>query len=269
MVLDELVSNYSGKYVEVAGSANAKFQCVDLANLYIRDVLGLKIIEWTDAINFPVAVDPKDFLYYKNTPAGVPVKGDLVIFGGNQYGHISIFIEGDAKEFRSFDQNFPTGSPCQVVRHSYANVIGWLHPLKPMDESDIKKILDHFKVKTVDELFSVIDQQLKYLAEERNKVSELDGKNLSLSTEVNILNGSLRLAEDALNSITELASWQMGYESETSDLVGYINTLEEELDFITQKIQVPNNSDIQVVKRSIWDKLGTLLDLINNRLRRY
>ncbi len=142
MNLDDFVRKYDGKFLEVAGSANAKNQCVDLANGYLREVLGLKIIEWTNAKDFPLRVNPAEFDYIKNTPLGVPKKGDLVVWGG-RWGHIAIFLSGDVNWFTSFDENWPTGSVCHKVDHSYTNVIGWLRPRKeePMEDSPIDKNL--------------------------------------------------------------------------------------------------------------------------------
>src|SRR3990167_6882464 len=104
MTLDQLIAKYNGKQVEVAGSSNAQNQCVDLANLYIRDVLGIPIIEWTNAKDFPSKAGNK-YEFVKNTPTGVPDKGDLVIWSGNVgggAGHIAIFLEGNANKFTSF-----------------------------------------------------------------------------------------------------------------------------------------------------------------------
>lgn len=127
MTLQQFIEKWNGKYCEVAGSANAQNQCVDLANAYIRDVLGLPIIEWTNAKDFPSkAGDSYDYIL--NTPSGVPKEGDIMIWGGSTAGHIAIFIEGNADTFRSFDQNYPTGSPCHVQNHTYLTppVLGWL-----------------------------------------------------------------------------------------------------------------------------------------------
>lgn len=124
MTLTEFLIKYNGKWVEVAGSVNAKNQCVDLANAFIRDVLGLPIIEWTNAVDFPSKAGDA-YEWIKNTPTGIPQEGDLMIFGG-KYGHISIFLEGNVNTFKSFDQNFPLGSDSHVQGHGYSNVLGWL-----------------------------------------------------------------------------------------------------------------------------------------------
>ena len=61
-----------------------------------------------------------------NTPTGVPQEGNILLWTNAPYGHVAIFVEGDTNSFRSFDQNFPTGSPCHIQNHTYANVAGWL-----------------------------------------------------------------------------------------------------------------------------------------------
>lgn len=128
MTFSELMGILNGEYKETAGT-DAKNQCVDLANAYIKYVLGLPIIEWTNAVDFPSkARDNYDYIL--NTPAGVPKEGDLVIWGGT-YGHIAIFIEGNSNRFTSFDENYPTGSPCHVQEHTYYRILGWLRPKNP------------------------------------------------------------------------------------------------------------------------------------------
>lgn len=146
MTLDEFVALHDGKFLEVAGSANAKNQCVDLANGYVRDVLHLPIIEWTNAVDFPKKAG-NAYEYILNTPTGVPSKGDLVIFAGD-VGHISIFLEGTAKDFFSFDQNYPTGSPCHKQKHTYSNpkVLGWLHPkVQPTPPQDQQMVINELR----------------------------------------------------------------------------------------------------------------------------
>ena len=131
MSFDEFLVKYNGKYLDY----DLQFgpQCFDLLHYYCVEVLGL-----TDGriLAAPAAKD----IYNKyenllghelfdkivNTPPGVPKEGDIVIFSSGQYGHVCIFIEGNTKTFKSFDQNFPTSSPCHVQEHSYSYCLGWL-----------------------------------------------------------------------------------------------------------------------------------------------
>ena len=129
MTFDDFINKFNGKFVEVAGSVGAEDQCVDLANEYFRSVLGVPIVEWTNAKDFPSKVSDLDFTWVKNDPTAIPKKGDVMIWGGTTWGHISIFYEGNVNNFVSFDQNWPTGSPCHLEGHDYYNVLGWLHPI--------------------------------------------------------------------------------------------------------------------------------------------
>lgn len=144
MTLDDFVAKWDGQKLEITGAGtngDALYQCVDLANGYIRDVLGLPIIEWTNAVDFPTKADPNHYDYIVNNPTDpnqIPTKGDLVVWKPSP-GHIAVFLDKiDDNHFHSFDENFPLYSVCHIQEHNWTNVIGWLHP-KPNDTIVIKK----------------------------------------------------------------------------------------------------------------------------------
>jgi len=143
MNLDDLIEQNDGEQVEVAGSANAKYQCVDLANLYIRDVLGLKIIEWTDAKDFPERAGDK-YTFIKNTPEAIIKRGDIPVWSGSVgygHGHIAICIQdGDLNSFVSLDQNWSTPLRCKIEAHTYLYIRGWLRPKGGIMSDDIEKL---------------------------------------------------------------------------------------------------------------------------------
>lgn len=121
-------------------------QCLDLMRFYQRDVLNVP----TSSI--PPAGYAKDvfnnfrsntyFAKVLNGPNNVPVKGDIVFWGTYPFvtgiaGHVAIFEKGDIYTFVTYDQNYPTGTPCHSqqhgtnkILHGYRGVLGWLHPLK-------------------------------------------------------------------------------------------------------------------------------------------
>lgn len=128
MNLQQFIDKYNGKYVEYHSyDPRAKNQCVDLANAYIVEVLGKPAIIGTNAMDFPKKKDPH-FTFIENKLDIFPEPGDLMIFkSADGVGHISIFVAYIHQNlFTSFDQNYPTGSPCKLVNHTYANVLGWL-----------------------------------------------------------------------------------------------------------------------------------------------
>jgi hypothetical protein len=147
MTLDEFISKYNGKKIEYHSyGEGAQFQCVDLINFYITEVLELKAIIGTNAQDFPSKASKTDYDWIVNTPTGVPVKGDIIIFKSpDGVGHISVFIEGDTNYFKSLDQNYPLNSPCTIVNHNYRNVLGWLHPKKEPMSNTISIAKDTFE----------------------------------------------------------------------------------------------------------------------------
>ena len=131
MKLQQFIEKFNGKYIDFDGAYGA--QCMDLMHYYCVQVLGLtdgRILAAPGARdvfnNFDNIKGKEFFERIPNTPQGVPKEGDIMFWGYNPYGHVAVFIEGDANSFRSFDQNSPVGSPCHVQNHTYTNVLGWL-----------------------------------------------------------------------------------------------------------------------------------------------
>ncbi len=172
MTLDEFIKYWDGKYCETAGTSNALNQCVDLANAYIREVLNLPIIEWTNAIDFPSKAGDK-YEYILNTITGVPQKGDLIIWKPSP-GHIAIFIEGNTDRFSSFDQNFPLNSVCHIQEHSYFNVIGWLHPKEVTTLPVEKKVFEEL-VRKATELDKFVAEGFQTALDTKKRFASQEG----------------------------------------------------------------------------------------------
>lgn len=153
MTFDTFIKTYLGKKVDYDNAYGG--QCVDLFRQYLHDVLGLSQPKgvvgaadfWTNYSTDEVLY--KNFDKIPNTPTGVPQKGDVMFWNkraGGGFGHVSIFIEGDVTGFTSLDQNFPTLSLVTKTKHTYTNVLGWLHPKslpiteQPMTDQDKKDI---------------------------------------------------------------------------------------------------------------------------------
>ncbi len=147
MSYDEFKIKYNGHGIDFDGFYG--FQCMDLTEQYNREVVGANKIGG-NAKDAVTNYDHTKYDYVVNTPTGVPLKGDIVIWGampGNAYGHIAVFDSGNVNSFVSFDQNWPVGSVCHLQSHSYSYVLGWLHPkiqLSPDEQKLIKirSILD-------------------------------------------------------------------------------------------------------------------------------
>ncbi len=133
MTFTEHMSVWNGLYPDLDNAFGG--QCMDEMHLYHVEVLGLTN-KWYLAASGPKEIwntfdtiaGHEYFEKVVNTPTNVAQAGDIVIFNIGIYGHVSIFIEGDTNRFTSFEQNYPTGSPCHVQEHTYTSVLGWLHP---------------------------------------------------------------------------------------------------------------------------------------------
>lgn len=117
---DQFIEKYKGKYVERGGSANAKNQCVDLANAYLEEVIGVEKILWTNARDFDDKLsNDSRFKIHINTPDFVPLKGMIAIWEHDSSGHISIVNTANKNTFTSFDQNWPEYTPAHLQAHGY------------------------------------------------------------------------------------------------------------------------------------------------------
>lgn len=137
MTHDAFVKKSNGRYLDWDGVWG--FQCTDLYRHYCKEVTqtpqspslgsrGAKAI-W-DTYN------PKYFDRFVNTPNAIAKKGDILIWnrfvpGITGYaGHVAICDSADLYNIISFDQNWPTGTPCHLQKHSYRGIIGWLRAKK-------------------------------------------------------------------------------------------------------------------------------------------
>ncbi len=133
MNFQDFMVKWQGKPVDFDGVFPN--QCFDLAHQYVYDVLGLTnktILAHPSACQiFDNFTETDYFDKIENTPTGIPLEGDIVVFkctSALPFGHVCIFVEGDANKFRSFDANWPTGSLPHIQEHTYGYCAGWLHP---------------------------------------------------------------------------------------------------------------------------------------------
>lgn len=135
-LFDKFYADWNGKHDEVVGNGTTdKWQCFDTAVrwcLYLglpkTIFAGLQVAWqiWYPSTNLTVA----NFNYIDNTPTGVPLKGDMVIFNGDYNGgsgHVGICNgRADVNTLDVFNQNDPLYSVCNVDRYNYDYVVGWL-----------------------------------------------------------------------------------------------------------------------------------------------
>lgn len=193
MTLQQFIDKYLGKQVDFDGAYGG--QCVDLFRQYNKEVLNIPQPKGvTGAADFWSNYDTdqnlkNNFDKLVNTPDFIPVAGDVMIWTRRYgpYGHIAIVTQADINQFTCFSQNDPTGQPCILKIYKYVNVYGVLRPKvlnksEPMPE-DIQKVLTYYKVKTTDELIKMVDEQLKFLADERKNNAGLSETIKTLQTQ--------------------------------------------------------------------------------------
>jgi len=125
-------NKFLGKPIDFDGAYGQ--QCFDVYRQYCKDLgfnqsppsEGAKDI-WNNFLK-------ENFIKIPNTPEGVPLQGDVVIWGITigPYGHVAIFDRGDNTSFTSIDQNWPSDGGKGVlheVTHTYKGVLGWLRPI--------------------------------------------------------------------------------------------------------------------------------------------
>jgi hypothetical protein len=139
MTTQEFINKYMNKKLDTDGYPSWQpYQCVDVIRQYQKEVIG-SIVVGGNAIDYwyqyPYNATLKK--YYDripNTLTFVPKLGDIGIFAAwanNPYGHIGICTNaGNMWYFTTFDQNWPSGSPCHYVSHNYLypKFLGVLRP---------------------------------------------------------------------------------------------------------------------------------------------
>lgn len=134
MTYNQFTKKYLGRYVDYDGSFGA--QCVDLMRQYSKEVH-----EFAPYIAIPTRGNAKDIFrnfrtnkYYTkilNAPTNMPKQGDIVFWGTYPFitgfaGHVAIVESADVRNLVVYQQNYPTGRPCNFRKFDYRGVMGWL-----------------------------------------------------------------------------------------------------------------------------------------------
>lgn len=206
MIADDFFNKYNGKGVDWDGYYG--FQCVDLYRQYVKEV-----VDCPQSPGVTGAADIWDtylneyFDRIANTPEGVPIKGDILIWSknaGGGFGHVSIASVGNTDTFTSFDQNWPVGSLCHFQAHNYTNVLGWLRAKvqavptpEPCEITDSTKIpqLDNQEVQAVR---SRLNDLSVSLTGAQGRIVELEAKVAQLESNPPTLDPRIQQAKDIL-----------------------------------------------------------------------
>lgn len=252
--MNEFVNSLNGKYLDWDGVYPN--QCVDICKKW-ESYNGWPIISG-NAISQPNNFDKNFYEWIPNSPTGVPSEGDLVIWGMKPYGHIAIFIEGNTSSFRSFDQNYPTGTPCHIQNHTYNNVIGWIHPKGDMNNNltpDQARIVYQNALLREPENNDVL--QGRDFNEMMGGVrAELNERFTTSSTQLNECNAKVSQAIDANEALgmlnTNLNANIATKEQQLEDSVDEYNDLGIKLDNCQRDLKACKSSTGGVVGASGW-----------------
>ncbi len=206
MTIKEFFSKYDGKGIDWDNSYG--FQCVDLYDQYCVEVVGAPIILVEGAKDIWNSYPVDYFERVLNTVDGVPIEGDVIIWGSGlgTYGHVAIYSEGDVNRFTSFDQNYPVGSKCHFQEHTYGYVIGWLRPKKQSDA-----LTECLKQHT--ELVTELEIVKKQLTEKDGVISTQAGTLLQKGEELAKATETIKLLEEEVVKKEELrAKWYELYQ---------------------------------------------------------
>jgi len=270
---DEFIKKYEWGTWGYPDQNSYKGECLSLTKHHIKEVYGINPppsgcgsakCYWT---MFP---NPLGSVLKKvpNTPDLIPLKGWIAVFKPtttNKYGHISSVISANKNMFVSLDANYG-GRHAHRVTHNYNNVYGFLAPLQSnpgtmptTQNEDLQKILTHYKVKSANELISMVDQQLKFLKDARDKI---DGLNDDLRNEIEEHKEAVLDYENQIKKLKKNAS---------KELLEQLNTSKADFKELTSKYEqlLSDNQYLATVKYGLIDqvkKLGYIFSSDSNGL---
>lgn len=248
------IEKYDGKTIDYDGYYGG--QCMDLMHFFVDYLIGKPSPDVLRAANARLAY--LNFNRYDlfdkidNTLEGVPQEGDIMFWGGGEYGHVAIFIEGNVNEFTSFDQNYPLGSPCHKQYHNYYNVLGWLRfkggSMSCEDELiEMRASRDKWKNKCG-------EWEVKYTSDMRDKQEHIE---------------SLQKSQADMNlQLTNITQSNKILSEQKNALEGKLEALEEDFKGYAEDSE-QHISDMQIQISKLNTKLGELKDKLNKKLFSY
>jgi hypothetical protein len=274
MSFDEFVAKWNGKGIDFDKAYGD--QCMDLMHQYHVEVLGITDGRTLAApgakdvyLQFESRFNNSLFEKIPNTPTGVPQKGDIVLWGEGigPFGHVAMFVSGDTNKFKSFDQNFPTGSKCKIVEHTYKGVLGWLRFKGSVNTVQVEadkftELVD--KSTKYDSFFSAgyitVDDVLKKVGELNAEIEEFKRANKTLNDKITDL--AQAIEKDSLEDadvVTKLIDTEHDRDEYKKELVSLymalgVSTTEDSLAIIAE-LKKPNDD---VVRE--YSKLGKALE---------
>lgn len=238
MTLNQFVDKWNGKKADWDGAYAG--QCVDLFRYYCDEVLGIRQPAgvwgagnfWSDFASDPVLV--ANFTQMQNTADFIPKEGDVAIWNfsaGGGFGHIAIVVGKDhtTSYFNSFDQNWSRVSYCELVKHNYTNIFGFLRPKKELEmaedmmqiaKSTFEKLVgnstkyDEFVKAGYSQAQQVIDQKAdldKKVSDYAKTIESQDKTIFTQKEDIRELENALATCESQVQEIPSLEEYTKDY----------------------------------------------------------
>lgn len=258
MTLNEFIQKWNGKKNDYDGAYEN--QCTDICKQWLSD-LGYTVTgAWGNGKDWDKNGSRPDLQWIANTPTGVPKEGDIMVFGGGSYGHVSIFIDGNTSSFRSFDQNWPSGKlePCGIFTHKYTGTIyvkGWLRPLKynPTPQVDPKDA-------RIAELTGQINDLVSQRENWNRERDALSDRIRNIEAQIGVLTEHLKDSQEANDGLkTRIKDLETELAKKPKQVIEYVN----------QYIEVPKEVEKEVIKKlSDKDKEEIAVGVIRGYLQK-
>lgn len=254
MNLDEFIVKWTGKGIDFDFSYG--FQCQDLYRMYVKEVLG-----FPQSPSVPGAKDNWDkylkeyFDRIPNSPTGVPVKGDIMIWGASYgpYGHVAVVTEATVNTFKCFSQNDPTGSlPAIRWYKNYTGTLGWLHP-REVDTSDNIDQLKKDLAEQQQQVRNYVEQVtgLKTDLDKRDKlIEEIQGELKTANETTSGYLKEIKTAKESLSTTFDCKPEWVEINAKATEAVGFIDKADE-LDRKLSLEQKEHQADVESFGKEI------------------
>ena len=268
MTLSDFINKYKGISVCYPTGQYCS-ECLSLCKQYIKELFRINPpASGTNSAygywsNFPSPL-PNKFIKVQNTPSGVPKEGDIIIWkpwSTNKYGHIAIFIAGNANNFKSFDQNYG-GKQAHIQNHNYTNVIGWLSlKAKPAESEDkmlspdeARQWYREFLSREPDEAYINGRQAIEFL---QGACREHLQKRTEMQRAIDNLSSQVKELEKQTPDMSQYVLRDF-HNIETGKLNNIATSLQKTIDNKNQQIEELKGSGIRTwgeLFGAIWDKI--------------
>lgn len=280
MTIDEFITKYLHQKLDWDGYYAG--QCVDLFRYYCDEVLNIPQPAgvwgaanfWSDFDTDPILV--KYFTKIENTQEFIPQKGDIAIWNfkaGGGYGHVSVVDrnENTTSYFYSFDQNWSKISYCEIVKHTYTNIFGFLRPKKaPMATISIETSVFEKLVAASTKMDEVVALGYTSAAQVKETITKLEAdlqaKQNAIEENTQDLKELLAELEEAQKQISkqdiQLRTCEVGKEGLVTELNSRgirISELEKEIKDLNLKLEsIPETPEMSPT----WTNLFSMFRLV-------